>query len=186
MRSLFDTVIICFWFDWLSVKKSDSQQGKGLTTDKTLYNSGFLNYCTCMTCSFPIKSHACQWSFFNTPFHQTQIQILSNLRSHCFCLCPAISAFALAALVLPGSYPDYLDLIHSLSIGPYLIGLAKFGIAFPVSYHTYNGIRHLVRPTDVYIDITNVCLVLMLERIWYSFGSLSPLTCLTWRLDSSA
>ncbi|XP_056149326.1 succinate dehydrogenase cytochrome b560 subunit, mitochondrial [Lampris incognitus] len=55
----------------------------------------------------------------------------------------AISAFALAALVLPGSYPHYLDLIHSLSVGPYLISLAKFGIAFPVSYHTYNGIRHL-------------------------------------------
>ncbi|XP_033505868.2 succinate dehydrogenase cytochrome b560 subunit, mitochondrial [Epinephelus lanceolatus] len=55
----------------------------------------------------------------------------------------AISAFALAALVLPGNYPYYLDLIHSLSVGPYLIGLAKFGIAFPVSFHTYNGIRHL-------------------------------------------
>ncbi|XP_034742833.1 succinate dehydrogenase cytochrome b560 subunit, mitochondrial [Etheostoma cragini] len=55
----------------------------------------------------------------------------------------AISAFALAALVLPESYPYYLDLIHSLSVGPYLIGLAKFGLAFPVSFHTYNGIRHL-------------------------------------------
>uniref|UniRef100_A0A3P9HQ25 Succinate dehydrogenase cytochrome b560 subunit, mitochondrial n=1 Tax=Oryzias latipes TaxID=8090 RepID=A0A3P9HQ25_ORYLA len=54
-----------------------------------------------------------------------------------------ISAFAAAALVLPGNYPYYLDLIHSLSVGPVLIGLAKFGIAFPVSYHTYNGIRHL-------------------------------------------
>uniref|UniRef100_A0A8C6VWC0 Succinate dehydrogenase cytochrome b560 subunit, mitochondrial n=1 Tax=Nothobranchius furzeri TaxID=105023 RepID=A0A8C6VWC0_NOTFU len=55
----------------------------------------------------------------------------------------AISAFAVAALVLPGNYSYYLDLIHSLSVGPYLIGLAKFGIAFPLSYHTYNGIRHL-------------------------------------------
>ncbi|XP_029381093.1 succinate dehydrogenase cytochrome b560 subunit, mitochondrial [Echeneis naucrates] len=55
----------------------------------------------------------------------------------------AISAFALAALVLPGSYPHYLDLIHSLYVGPFLIGLAKFGISFPVSYHTFNGIRHL-------------------------------------------
>ncbi|KAM4552182.1 succinate dehydrogenase cytochrome b560 subunit, mitochondrial [Odontesthes bonariensis] len=55
----------------------------------------------------------------------------------------AISAFGVAALVLPGNYPDYLDLIHSLAIGPYLIGLAKFGLAFPISYHTYNGIRHL-------------------------------------------
>ncbi|XP_028987855.1 succinate dehydrogenase cytochrome b560 subunit, mitochondrial [Betta splendens] len=56
----------------------------------------------------------------------------------------AISAFAVAALVLPESYPYYLDLIRSLSVGPYLIGLAKFGIVFPVSYHTYNGIRHLL------------------------------------------
>ncbi|CDQ86716.1 unnamed protein product [Oncorhynchus mykiss] len=54
-----------------------------------------------------------------------------------------ISAFALLALVLPDSYPYYLDLIHSLSIGPALLGLAKFGIAFPLSYHTLNGIRHL-------------------------------------------
>uniref|UniRef100_A0A8C7UHZ4 Succinate dehydrogenase cytochrome b560 subunit, mitochondrial n=1 Tax=Oncorhynchus mykiss TaxID=8022 RepID=A0A8C7UHZ4_ONCMY len=54
-----------------------------------------------------------------------------------------ISAFALLALVLPGNYPYYLDLIHSLSVGPALLSLAKFGIAFPVSYHTLNGIRHL-------------------------------------------
>ncbi|XP_026229369.1 succinate dehydrogenase cytochrome b560 subunit, mitochondrial [Anabas testudineus] len=56
----------------------------------------------------------------------------------------AVSAFAMAALVLPGNYPYYLDLIHSLSVGPYLIGLAKFGIALPLSYHTFNGIRHLL------------------------------------------
>ncbi|CAL9688386.1 unnamed protein product [Knipowitschia caucasica] len=55
----------------------------------------------------------------------------------------AISAFAAAALVLPGSYPYYLDLIHSLWVGPALIGLAKLGIAFPVSFHTLNGVRHL-------------------------------------------
>ncbi|XP_061654272.1 succinate dehydrogenase cytochrome b560 subunit, mitochondrial [Phyllopteryx taeniolatus] len=55
----------------------------------------------------------------------------------------AISTFAMAALLLPGSYPHYLDLIHSLSVGPFLIGLAKVGIAFPVSYHTFNGMRHL-------------------------------------------
>lgn len=61
------------------------------------------------------------------------------------CVSAAISAFAVAALLLPGSYPHYLDLIGSLSIGPVLIGMAKLGIAFPVSFHTYNGIRHLVR-----------------------------------------
>nr|XP_049603892.1 succinate dehydrogenase cytochrome b560 subunit, mitochondrial isoform X1 [Syngnathus scovelli] len=56
----------------------------------------------------------------------------------------AISAFAVAALLLPGSYAHYLDLVHSLSVGPVLIGLAKVAIAFPVSFHTFNGIRHLV------------------------------------------
>ncbi|XP_068604857.1 succinate dehydrogenase cytochrome b560 subunit, mitochondrial [Brachionichthys hirsutus] len=55
----------------------------------------------------------------------------------------ALSAVAVAALVLPGTFPHYLDLIHSLSVGPVLIGLAKFAIAFPLSFHTYNGVRHL-------------------------------------------
>ena len=55
-----------------------------------------------------------------------------------------ISAFALAALVLPGSFPYYLDLIHSLSFGPALITASKFAVSFPVAYHTFNGIRHLV------------------------------------------
>ncbi|XP_022521276.2 succinate dehydrogenase cytochrome b560 subunit, mitochondrial [Astyanax mexicanus] len=55
-----------------------------------------------------------------------------------------ISVFAVAALVLPGSFPHYLDLIHSLSFGPALITLSKFALSFPVAYHTFNGIRHLV------------------------------------------
>ncbi|TSY27770.1 Succinate dehydrogenase cytochrome b560 subunit, mitochondrial [Bagarius yarrelli] len=55
-----------------------------------------------------------------------------------------ISAFAAAALVLPGSFPYYLDLVHSLSMGPALITMAKFALSFPVAYHTYNGIRHLM------------------------------------------
>ncbi|KAL7851308.1 hypothetical protein AOLI_G00216640 [Acnodon oligacanthus] len=54
-----------------------------------------------------------------------------------------ISAFALAALVLPGSFPYYLDLIHSLSFGPALITASKFAVSFPVAFHTFNGIRHL-------------------------------------------
>ncbi|XP_060728027.1 succinate dehydrogenase cytochrome b560 subunit, mitochondrial [Tachysurus vachellii] len=59
-------------------------------------------------------------------------------------LSAGISAFAAAALVLPGSFPYYLDLIHSLSMGPALITLAKFALSFPVAFHSYNGIRHLM------------------------------------------
>uniref|UniRef100_A0A3Q2E0X8 Succinate dehydrogenase cytochrome b560 subunit, mitochondrial n=1 Tax=Cyprinodon variegatus TaxID=28743 RepID=A0A3Q2E0X8_CYPVA len=82
----------------------------------------------------------------------------------------AISAFAVAALVLPGNYPHYLDLIHSLSVGPFLIGLAKFGIAFPFSYHTYNGIRHL------YWDIGKGFKIPEVYRTGYTVIGLSIIT----------
>uniref|UniRef100_A0A4W5KJ57 Succinate dehydrogenase cytochrome b560 subunit, mitochondrial n=1 Tax=Hucho hucho TaxID=62062 RepID=A0A4W5KJ57_9TELE len=75
--------------------------------------------------------------------HITYIEKITVLKTCCSLCLSGISAFALLALVLPGNYPYYLDLIHSLSIGPALLGLAKLGIAFPVSYHTLNGIRHL-------------------------------------------
>ncbi|XP_058016706.1 succinate dehydrogenase cytochrome b560 subunit, mitochondrial isoform X1 [Ahaetulla prasina] len=55
-----------------------------------------------------------------------------------------VSLFALSALALPGQFPDYLDMIKSLSLGPALIYSAKFALALPLTYHTWNGIRHLV------------------------------------------
>ncbi|KAM6434796.1 succinate dehydrogenase cytochrome b560 subunit, mitochondrial isoform 1-T1 [Liasis olivaceus] len=54
-----------------------------------------------------------------------------------------VSFFALSALVLPGQFPDYLELVKSLSLGPALIYSAKFALALPLTYHTWNGIRHL-------------------------------------------
>ncbi|XP_039550992.1 succinate dehydrogenase cytochrome b560 subunit, mitochondrial [Pimephales promelas] len=59
-------------------------------------------------------------------------------------LSSGISAFALAALVLPESYPYYLDLIHSMSFGPQFLAFTKFALAFPVAFHTFNGVRHLI------------------------------------------
>ncbi|KAM4728432.1 succinate dehydrogenase cytochrome b560 subunit, mitochondrial [Anableps anableps] len=82
----------------------------------------------------------------------------------------AISAFAVAALVLPGNYTHYLDLIHSLSVGPFLIGLAKFAIAFPLSYHTYNGIRHL------YWDVGKGFKIPEVYRTGYTVIGLSVIT----------
>ncbi|XP_076837884.1 succinate dehydrogenase cytochrome b560 subunit, mitochondrial [Brachyhypopomus gauderio] len=54
-----------------------------------------------------------------------------------------VSAFALSALLLPGSFPDYLDLLHGLAFGPALITASKFALSFPLAYHAFNGIRHL-------------------------------------------
>ncbi|XP_066513163.1 succinate dehydrogenase cytochrome b560 subunit, mitochondrial-like [Hoplias malabaricus] len=67
-----------------------------------------------------------------------------------------ISAFALAALVLPGSFPHYLDLVHSLSFGPALITAAKFAVSFPVAYHSLNGVRHLIWDFGKGLKITEV------------------------------
>ncbi|XP_063002162.1 succinate dehydrogenase cytochrome b560 subunit, mitochondrial [Elgaria multicarinata webbii] len=54
-----------------------------------------------------------------------------------------VSLFGLSALVLPGHFGDYLELVKSLSLGPAIIYSAKFALAFPLTYHTWNGIRHL-------------------------------------------
>ncbi|XP_075463917.1 succinate dehydrogenase cytochrome b560 subunit, mitochondrial isoform X2 [Ascaphus truei] len=54
-----------------------------------------------------------------------------------------LSLFSVAALVLPGDYSSYLELIKSLSLGPALIYSAKFTLAFPFMYHCWNGVRHL-------------------------------------------
>ncbi|OCT66603.1 succinate dehydrogenase cytochrome b560 subunit, mitochondrial [Xenopus laevis] len=55
-----------------------------------------------------------------------------------------VSMFGLAALVLPGDFASYLELVKSLSLGPALIYSAKFALAFPLAYHTWNGVRHLI------------------------------------------
>ncbi|XP_034612424.1 succinate dehydrogenase cytochrome b560 subunit, mitochondrial isoform X1 [Trachemys scripta elegans] len=55
-----------------------------------------------------------------------------------------VSLFGLAALILPEQFPYYLAFVKSLSLGPALIYSAKFALAFPITYHTWNGIRHLM------------------------------------------
>ncbi|NXG24559.1 C560 dehydrogenase, partial [Grallaria varia] len=55
-----------------------------------------------------------------------------------------VSLFGLAALLLPEQFPHYLAQVRALSLGPAVLCSAKFLLAFPFSYHTWNGIRHLV------------------------------------------
>ncbi|NXQ19164.1 C560 dehydrogenase, partial [Peucedramus taeniatus] len=55
-----------------------------------------------------------------------------------------VSLFSVAALLLPEHFPHYLAQVRALSLGPALICSAKFLLALPLSYHTWNGIRHLV------------------------------------------
>uniref|UniRef100_A0A2K6GPE5 Succinate dehydrogenase cytochrome b560 subunit, mitochondrial n=1 Tax=Propithecus coquereli TaxID=379532 RepID=A0A2K6GPE5_PROCO len=38
----------------------------------------------------------------------------------------------------------YLEFVKSLCLGPALIHTAKFALVFPLMFHTWNGIRHLM------------------------------------------
>lgn len=55
-----------------------------------------------------------------------------------------VSLFGLSALLLPGTFESHLQLVKSLCLGPAFIYTAKFALVFPLMYHTWNGIRHLV------------------------------------------
>nr|XP_012639780.1 succinate dehydrogenase cytochrome b560 subunit, mitochondrial [Microcebus murinus] len=52
--------------------------------------------------------------------------------------------FGLSALLLPGNFESYFKFVKSLSLGPALIHTAKFALVFPLMYHSWNGIRHLM------------------------------------------
>lgn len=46
-------------------------------------------------------------------------------------------------LALPSTYPYYIGLLSQAHYGPAVIAAAKFSIAFPFMFHTFNGLRHL-------------------------------------------
>ena len=57
------------------------------------------------------------------------------------------SAVALAALVAPDSLSHYLEIIKAWELPAWFLFSGKCVLVFPVMYHTFNGIRHLVRQT---------------------------------------
>ncbi|XP_006907909.1 succinate dehydrogenase cytochrome b560 subunit, mitochondrial [Pteropus alecto] len=59
-------------------------------------------------------------------------------------LSAGVSLFGLSALLLPGTFESHLQLVKSLCLGPAFIYTAKFALVFPLMYHTWNGIRHLM------------------------------------------
>ena len=61
----------------------------------------------------------------------------------------AISLTSITLMALPHDFTHYLNFIKSLELGSYALGpaliiAAKYILAFPVSYHYINGMRHLV------------------------------------------
>jgi len=54
-----------------------------------------------------------------------------------------LSAFAVGCMVLPGTFPMWLDYVNQMQIGAPLIFAAKFALSWPVMFHAFNGVRHL-------------------------------------------
>ena len=56
-----------------------------------------------------------------------------------------LTGFAIFGMASNYSYPWVLSQVAQFSfMGPALIFLGKFAIAWPVMYHLFNGVRHLV------------------------------------------
>lgn len=55
----------------------------------------------------------------------------------------SVAAISITLLLLPGDFTTYLEMIRNLNLSPIIIYGAKIVLAFPVTYHFLNGIRHL-------------------------------------------
>ncbi|KAJ8316126.1 hypothetical protein KUTeg_006140 [Tegillarca granosa] len=59
------------------------------------------------------------------------------------CFRKVVSIVPVVIVCLPHNFPYYIDLIHNANIPHALITAAKYVLAFPITYHYINGIRHL-------------------------------------------
>lgn len=62
------------------------------------------------------------------------------------------TTFALAALALPENFEHYMNLIKAFEIPAMIIFSGKTILAWPLCYHAFNGIRHLVGVCWLYVD----------------------------------
>ena len=55
-----------------------------------------------------------------------------------------LTGFAVGAIASNSTFPIFLAYLQSWKFGGALIFLGKFALAWPVTYHLFNGLRHLV------------------------------------------
>lgn len=65
-------------------------------------------------------------------------------------------ALGLGAVVLPESIPTYIEQLKCAEIGEGSIFAMKFILSFPLTYHFWNGIRHLLWDTGKFLTIREV------------------------------
>ena len=65
-------------------------------------------------------------------------------------------AFSLAAVYLELPMEHYIDHLKSAQVGSALLPFFKFALAFPLTYHFWNGIRHLFWDSGRFLTIKEV------------------------------
>lgn len=59
------------------------------------------------------------------------------------CMQCGLAGVSIILLALPGDFTHNFEIVKNLAMGPVIIYSAKLILAFPVTYHFLNGIRHL-------------------------------------------
>lgn len=71
-------------------------------------------------------------------------------------LTAGVWALGLAALISPQDIGNYASVIEGLHLGSGSLMFLKFMFAFPLSFHTANGVRHLLWDTGRFLKIKEV------------------------------
>lgn len=53
------------------------------------------------------------------------------------------AALGIGALVLPYDFASFVTMIEGLQLSAPALAIIKFSLAYPATYHTCNGVRHL-------------------------------------------
>ena len=93
------------------------------------------------------------------------------------------TGFALAALGLPENFEHYLNLVKALEIPAFIIFSGKTALAWPLCYHSFNGIRHLVcitnqnsglhgQPPRGLLKLNTTILIVFCLFVWFYFSGM--------------
>lgn len=66
------------------------------------------------------------------------------------------SALGIGALVCPQDISSYVTMLEGLQLSASTLTVAKFILAYPMAYHTVNGVRHLIWDTGKFLKMSEV------------------------------
>lgn len=66
------------------------------------------------------------------------------------------AALGLGALVLPNDFSFYITMIEGLKLNAPALAFIKFYIALPATFHTCNGVRHLLWDSGRFLKLNEI------------------------------